>query len=140
MPVATTVPAIFTADASGTGQAAAVNFADGTVNSAAHPAHLGSFIELYANGAGLTNAAVDGQPTPTTCGVACLPIPFLPVTVKIGNQIVQPTYAGGAPTLIAGVMQVNAQIPASLITGQVLVQIMVGGYPSQAGVTINVVP
>ena len=140
MPVAATVPAMFTADTSGTGQAAVVNFADGTVNSAAHPAHLGSFIELYANGAGYTNAPVDGQPTPTNCGIACLPVPLLPVTVKIGNQIVNPTYAGGAPTLIAGVMQVNVQIPANLIPGQVLVQIMVGGYPSQQGVTINVVP
>jgi uncharacterized protein (TIGR03437 family) len=143
MPVAATVPAMFTANTSGTGQAAAVNVADGTVNGAAHPAHLGSFIELYANGAGYTNAPVDGQPTPTSCsggGISCFPVPLLPVTVKIGNQILNPTYAGGAPTLIAGVMQVNVQIPSTLITGQVLVQIMVGGYPSQSGVTINVVP
>jgi uncharacterized protein (TIGR03437 family) len=144
MPVAATVPAMFTANASGIGQAAAVNVADGTVNSAAHPAHLGSFIELFANGAGYTNAPVDGKPAPTVCDplsvAPCLPMPLLPVTVKIGNQIVNPTYAGGAPTLIAGVMQVNVQIPSTLITGQVLVQIMVGGYPSQPGVTINVVP
>ncbi len=146
MPIAATVPAMFTANASGTGQAAAVNFADGFVNGAAHPAHLGSYIELYANGAGLTNAAVDGQPTPTSCpsgGIGCLPVPFLPIAVKIGNQIVTPSYAGGAPTLIAGVMQVNVQIPTTLIPGQVLVQILAGGaggYPSQAGVTINVVP
>jgi uncharacterized protein (TIGR03437 family) len=140
MPVAQTVPAMFTADSSGTGQAAAVNFADGTVNSAAHPAHLGSYIELYANGAGYTTAPVDGQPTPTNCGVACLPVPLLPVLVKIGNQIVSPSYAGGTPTLIASVMQVNVQIPATLIPGQVLVQLLVGGYPSQAAVTVNVVP
>ena len=140
MPVAQTVPSIFTADASGIGQAAAVNVADNTVNGAAHPAHLGSYIELFANGAGYTTAPVDGQPTPINCGVACLPRPLLPVTVKIGNQIVTPSYAGGAPTLIAGVLQVNVQIPTNLITGQVLVQLMVGGYPSQPGITVNVVP
>ena len=143
MPVAATVPAMFTANTSGVGDAAAINVADGTVNNAAHPAHLGSFIELYANGAGYTNHPVNGQPTPTTCnggGISCLPVPLLPVTVKIGNQILNPTYAGGAPTLIAGVMQVNVQIPTTIITGQVLVQIMVNGYPSQPGVTINVVP
>jgi len=140
MPVAATVPAIFTSNMSGTGQAAAVNVADGTINSAVHPAHLGTFIELYANGAGYTTAPVDGQPTPISCGVACLPTPLLPVTVKIGNQIVTPSYAGGAPTLIAGVMQVNVQIPTTLITGPTLVQIMVNGYPSQPGVIINIAP
>ena len=140
MPVTATVPSLFTADTSGSGQAAAINVADGTINSPAHPAHLGSFIELYANGAGYTTNPVDGQPTPVTCGVACLPTPLLPVTVKIGNQFVNPTYAGGAPSLIAGVMQVNVQIPSTLITGPVLVQVMVGGYPSQSGVTIYVVP
>jgi uncharacterized protein (TIGR03437 family) len=140
MPVAATVPTIFTANTTGSGQASAVNVADGFVNSDAHPAHLGSFISLYANGAGYTTAPVDGQPTPVTCGVSCLPVPLLPVTVKIGNQIVKPTYAGGAPSLVAGVMQVNVQIPASIITGEVLVQVMVNGYPSQPGVTISVVP
>jgi uncharacterized protein (TIGR03437 family) len=131
--------ALFTANASGSGQAAAVNVADGFVNSSLHPAHLGSFIALYATGAGYTTAPVDGQPTPT-CGVSCLPMVQSSVTVKIGNQYVTPSYAGGAPSLIAGVTQINVQIPTTLITGDVLVQVLVGGYPSQPGVTIAIVP
>lgn len=143
MPVMPTTPAVFTANASGTGQAAAINVADGSFNNAAHPAKVGSFIELYATGAGFTSGAVDGQPTPLSCGGACTA--QLPVAVKIGNQCVNPTYAGGAPSLVAGVMQVNVQIPATIIPGAVQVQVLVGGncqnltgYPSQSGVTVAV--
>jgi uncharacterized protein (TIGR03437 family) len=145
MPVNATTPAMFTADASGAGQAAATNFDNGLANSTANPAKAGSFIELFATGAGYTTNPVDGQQTPTTCGVACLAVPQLPVTVKIGNQCVNPTYAGAVPTLVAGVMQVNVQIPATIVPGPVLVQVIVGGscgmstgYPSQAGVTIAI--
>jgi uncharacterized protein (TIGR03437 family) len=137
VPIAATTPALFTANETGIGQAAALN-ANLSVNSAANPAHLGSDIVLYATGAGYTTSPVDGQPAPTTCGIACLPVPQGTVTVKIGNQTVIPAYAGGAPSLVAGVMQVNAQIPATLIPGSVLVQVLVNGYPSQPGVTIAV--
>lgn len=137
MPVAATAPALFTADTTGIGQAAAVNVADGSVNGASHPAQRGSFIELYATGVGYTTAPVDGQPTPV-CNPACLPMAQLPVQVRIGNQFVTPTYAGGAPSLVAGVTQVNVQIPTTIIPGQVVVQLMVNGYPSQSGVTIDV--
>ena len=137
LPVAATTPALFTANQTGTGQAAALN-QNLSVNSAANPAHLGSAIVLYATGAGYTSAPVDGQPASITCGTACLPVPQGTVTVKIGNQTVTPSYAGGAPSLVAGVMQVNAQIPATLIPGSVLVQVLVNGYPSQPGVTIAV--
>jgi len=145
MPVAATVPAMFTANTSGTGQAAAVNVTDGSVNGAAHPAKVGSFVELYSTGAGNTTAPIDGQPASLTCGATCLPAPLLPVFVKMGSQCVTPTYAGGAPSLVAGVMQVNAQIPLTVIPGSVLVQVFVGGdcshgYPSQPGVTIAVTP
>jgi uncharacterized protein (TIGR03437 family) len=142
MPVAPSSPAMFTANATGSGQAAAVNVATGTINSATNPAKLGSFIELYVTGAGYTTAAVDGQTTPANCGISCLPVTLLPVTVKIANQFVTPSYAGGAPSLIAGMTQINVQIPTNIIPGSVPVQVLVGngiqGYPSQPGVTINV--
>jgi trimeric autotransporter adhesin len=137
MPVATTTPALFTANTTGTGPAAALN-QNSTVNSAANPAHLGSTIVLFATGAGYTTNAADGQPAPTTCGIACLPTPLGTVTVKIGNQFVTPSYAGGAPSLVAGVMQVNAPIPTTIIPGAVLVEVLVNGYPTQPGVTIAV--
>jgi uncharacterized protein (TIGR03437 family) len=73
-------------------------------------------------------------------------MPQQPVAVKIGNQCVLPAYAGAAPALIAGVLQVNAQIPATILPGSVPVQVVIGSqcdlltaYPSQDGVTISVV-
>ena len=124
MPVVASTPAVFTADASGSGQAAAVNVADGFVNSTAHPAKLlAALSELYATGTGYTTAAVDGQPTPASCGASCTS--QVPIIVKIGNQFVTPTYAGAAPSLVAGVTQVNVQIPTTIIPGAVLVQVLV---------------
>ena len=143
MPVAAQTPALFTADTSGTGQAAALN-QNLSVNTPANPAKAGSTIVLYATGAGYTTSPVNGQPAPTNCGITCLAVPQLPVYVKIGSQCVTPTYAGAAPSLVAGVLQVNAQIPASTISGPAQVKILVGGscasfgYPSQDGVTISV--
>ncbi len=145
MPVAAVTPAIFTANASGAGGAAALN-QDQTVNSASNPAKAGTFITLYATGAGYTTTAADGKTAPVNCGIACLGKPVQAVAVKIGNQCVIPGYAGDAPALIAGVMQVNAQIPATTLPGSVPVQVVIGSkcdllnaYPSQDGVTISVV-
>ncbi len=143
MPVSNTVPAIFTSNASGLGQAAALN-QNLTVNSDSNPAHLGSTIVLYATGLGYTNAPVDGQVTPTNCGVSCLATPVTPVTVKIGSSFVTPSYVGAAPSLIAGLTQINVQIPTTVIPGDVPVLVISGGaggingYPSQAAVTIAV--
>jgi uncharacterized protein (TIGR03437 family) len=143
MPVVAVQPAVFTANASGVGQAAALN-QDLSVNSAANPAHLGSTIVLYVNGAGYTTNPVDGQKAPVNCGIACLASPLQQVTVKIGNQFVTPSYAGAAPSLIAGVMQVNAQIPPGIIPGTIPVTVILGGptpngYPSQSSVNIAVI-
>ena len=38
-------------------------------------------------------------------------------SVTIGGQIASVLYAGGAPFLVAGVMQVNAMIPPGLLSG-----------------------
>ncbi len=59
VPVAADAPAVFTADASGRGQAAALN-QDGTANSPANPAGRGTIIELYATGVNSTPAAAIG--------------------------------------------------------------------------------
>jgi len=146
MPVAAVTPSIFTANASGSGGAAALN-QDQTLNSVLNPAKAGTFITLYATGAGYTTTAADGKTAPTNCGIGCLGKPLQAVAVKIGSQCVIPSYAGDAPALIAGVMQVNAQIPANTLPGSVPVQVVIGSncnlltaYPSQDGVTISVAP
>ncbi|HEX3877472.1 MAG TPA: hypothetical protein VHW24_10830, partial [Bryobacteraceae bacterium] len=52
--VAQAAPAVFTLNASGTGQAAAFN-SDKTLNSASNPANAGSIVTLFITGAGATN-------------------------------------------------------------------------------------
>ncbi len=126
-------PGLFTADSTGQGQAAAIN-QDGTINTPTNPAAAGSYISLYATGEGATTpAGVDGKPA-----TAPLPKPILPVTVTIAGQPAPVQYAGAAPGLVAGVMQVNAQIPANTPSGKIAVVIQVGTSNSQANVTIAV--
>jgi uncharacterized protein (TIGR03437 family) len=109
--VAASAPGLFTLDSTGKGQAAAVN-QDGLINTVLTPAQIGSVISLFATGEGQTSPpGVDGKPATTP-----LPKPNLPVSVTIGGQTIsgpQLQYAGGAPGEIAGVMQINVQIPSS---------------------------
>ncbi len=141
VPVAGASPGIFTANAAGTGQAAAVN-QDGSLNTPNSPAQLGSIISLYVTGEGQTNpAGIDGKPAPLT---EPFPRPVLPVTATMAGQPVTVTYAGAAPGLVAGLMQVNLQVPANLIqvpaTTPVAVPVVisVNFVPTQANVTISV--
>src|SRR5664280_3007154 len=61
--VADSAPALFTADASGTGQIAALN-QDASINSPANPAEPNSVVVLYATGGGpWTESIPDGQIT-----------------------------------------------------------------------------
>lgn len=130
--VAATAPGVFTADGSGRGQAAAVN-QDGTPNGAGAAAAAGSVVLLYATGEGQTSpAGVDGK----TAGTV-LPAPVAVVTVQIGGVAADVRYAGGAPGIIAGVMQVNAVVPGG-VTGNAPVVVTVGGVSSQGGVTVAV--
>jgi len=133
IPVSAAVPALFTAG-SGTGQAAAIN-EDGSFNDAAHAAPTGSIIVLFATGEGATTpAGVNGKVTGST-----LPKPVLPVVVTIGGVPARVDYAGEAPQEIAGVMQLNVQVPAGVPSGDAVpVVVKVGNILSPAGVTIAV--
>lgn len=134
LPVGASAPAIFTVDATGTGQAAVVN-QDSSINGAANPAARGSTISIYATGEGETTpAGVTGSVSSSTG-----PKPLLPVTVKIGGIDAVVQYAGSAPGLVAGLLQVNAVVPPSIASGaSVPVAVSVGGLSSQRGVTIAV--
>ena len=112
LPVVAATPAVFTAGSTGQGQAAMLN-QDFTLNSAANPAAAGSYCVLYATGAGQTNpAGVDGLLTTNSP----YPAPELPVTVTVGGLPATVTYAGAAPAEVAGVLQINFQVPAGLTT------------------------
>ncbi len=134
VPVLPANPAIFTANAGGRGQAAALN-QDGSVNSPQNPATKGGVVVLYATGEGAANpASATGQ---ITSG-STLPTPVLPVAARVAGQTARVLYAGAAPGLIAGAMQVNVQIPEDTPSGAVLIAIKVGETWSVNSVTISV--
>jgi uncharacterized protein (TIGR03437 family) len=134
VPVVQAVPALFTANASGSGQASALN-QDGSTNSPANPANPGDVIVLFGTGEGL----VSPVPGDGTISSAPAPVPQLQVTVTIGGMPAEVRYAGAAPGLAAGVIQINAVIPAGITpTHHVPVTWNAGSYSSQSGVTIAV--
>jgi uncharacterized protein (TIGR03118 family) len=134
IPVAASIPGVFTLNEGGTGQAVVYN-QDGTLNSAANPAAKGSVIVLYATGEGTTNPpGQDGLISSSDV----LREPVLPVSLTIGGQTAQVLYAGSAPGNVAGVMEVEAIVPAGTASGTPAVLLTVGSAASQANVTVNV--
>ena len=134
VPVVPAVPGIFTLSALGTGAGAVLN-SDYSVNAPSNPAARGDYIAIYATGEGQTSpSGVDGL---ITLGPNLLPL--LPVTVQIDGLDATVDFAGEAPRIVAGVLQVDAVIPAGAHPGPAVpVVIKVGGVASQPGVTVAV--
>jgi uncharacterized protein (TIGR03437 family) len=84
---------------------------DGSVNSAAHPANAGSVIALYVSGLGQTNPPGDDG----LVNASPLPVPLATVTVNfpVLSLGVTPQFVAAAPGMIAGITQVNVQLPAT---------------------------
>jgi uncharacterized protein (TIGR03437 family) len=135
---APTIPALFTANGSGAGPAAAFN-QDQSYNSLSNPAAKGSVVVLYMTGEGQTAAAgITGRVTTVSPIQPLTPQPLLPVSVLINGQQGSVVFYGEAPGLISGVMQINVQIPANTRSGSMPIQVSVGGDSSPNGVTISV--
>ncbi len=135
VPVQPASPALFALDASGGGAGAILN-EDGSVNSQSNPARLGSVVVLYGTGGGVTKpASVDGLLTPISQDY---PLPVLPVAVSIGGQSAHLLYAGAAPGLVAGVMQINAVVPLNAQASSDEVVVTIGGYASPSAITVAV--
>jgi len=144
IPLSSADPALFTSNGSGGGQAAAINFVDGTVNSSSNPVVRGQILILFGTGLGpVSTPPPDGQPvTAATPGLAT-------PQVLIGSSataFVDPsdiTYSGLSPTLV-GVWQMNLTIPTSAPTGgSVPIRIFLNSIPSvdpaQAGATTTTI-
>jgi uncharacterized protein (TIGR03437 family) len=134
--VVDTSPAIFSATQTGNGQGAILN-ANNTPNSSANPAAKGSVVQIYATGEGaLVPAVQTGSFTPSTPPFSK---PIGNVTVSIGGVPATIQYAGEAPTLVSGVLQVNAVIPSSIGSGPQQVVLSVGnGTNAQQNITVAV--
>lgn len=152
--VTAVAPGIYTQNATGSGQAAALNLSSkassayngpaggtyvGTTIPTA-PAPQGSVIVLYLTGGGLTNpGGVDGAVTPA----AAIPLKNWTlgsniVTATVGNAPATVLYAGAAPTLITGVVQINLQLPAGVTGNALPVVITIDGETTQTTATVAV--
>lgn len=131
--VASTAPAAFTANSTGTGQAAAIN-QDGSLNGSSSPAAKGSYVTIYLTGGGQEN------PPGATGSVNGLTLkPFTqPVSVSVGGIPATVAFDGAAPTLVDGVGQINIQLADDTPSGTQSVVIAVGTVSSPATVTIAV--
>lgn len=124
--VAPTAPGIFTLDSTGSGAALAVNVSNGKVNTASNPVRVGDFLILYATGEGQTApGGIDGQPAASPA-----PVPTHTVTATVNGIPAVLNYTGGAPGFIAGVMQVNLQIPSGVASGAATVKLLINNIYS----------
>jgi len=132
--VADAAPAIFSIDGSGSGQGAILD-QDTSVNSDLNPADRGSIVVLYASGAGqMVPTATDGAITGTDPAR-----PLAQVSVLVDGQITEVVYAGAAPGLVAGALQVNIRLPQQVRTGSAIgILLKVGRFTSQPGVTMAI--
>jgi trimeric autotransporter adhesin len=150
--VVTVAPGVYTLNATGEGQAAALNsnlsvngpvggvpVTGGTVVTT--PAVQGSEIAVYGTGGGLTNpAGVDGT---LNSGISLMPLNnWVPgssvVTATIGGKPATVLFAGAAPALITGVWQINVQVPTGLTSGPQPLVFTIAGQQTQSNVTIAV--
>lgn len=130
--VAPTAPAIFTQDASGRGLGSILN-QDGRVNSPALPATKGTIIVIYGTGAGETVPAGEDGRIVSAAGRQ-----LSEVSVRIGGVTAEVLYAGPAPGLVSGALQVNARIPQEVEAGNQAVEVTVGTARSPSGVVVVV--
>jgi uncharacterized protein (TIGR03437 family) len=133
--LASSAPGIFTINASGRGAGAILN-QDGALNGPDQPAPRGSVVMIFATGQGELSPQADFG---TTASFTTLHRPVLPVLVRMGDETVTPLYAGSAPGLTLGLLQVNATVPLSLTPGPAVpVTLVIGSASSPPGVTLAV--
>lgn len=134
LPVAPAAPGVFTTNFSGRGQGALLN-QDNSVNSTARPAARGEVVQIYATGFGLLSMA------PPDGAIATGPISIAStnLSVTIGGVPATVLYAGAAPGLVAGVVQINVLVPPTAPAGSAVdLRITLDGVPSASGVTLSV--
>jgi uncharacterized protein (TIGR03437 family) len=136
--VAATAPGLFAQNASGSGTGAILN-QDNSLNGPSQPAAKGSIVQMFLTGEGQTAPlGITGKITGVTLPPPQVtPAPVQPILVSIGGQALY-TYAGEAPGMVAGVMQLNVQIPANAPSGTLSIQVSIGGNISQTGITVSV--
>jgi uncharacterized protein (TIGR03437 family) len=144
--ISATSPGLFTANQSGSGQAAVYN-QDNTINSASNPAPVGSTVSLYGTGQGQVSPAVqDGTAAGTSPLSYTIAVPTANSTtcfvsqpsmcVAVGSNFANVQYSGLAPGFV-GLWQINVTIPQGTPSGAVGVRVVINSTSSNL-VTIAV--
>lgn len=129
VPVGPTAPGLFQISA---GELLAVN-ENGTLNDVDHPAPAGSTVILYATGCGLFDSDLTAGDRAASDVINPL---RAKASISVGESPTSVLFAGAAPGLSSGLVQVNVRIP-KLATGRYPVTLVVGGVVSN-GPMINV--
>ena len=134
VPVHAATPAIFSLDATGIGPGAILN-QDTSTNTTGNPAARLSVIALYCTGGGVTDPpSADGE----VIGGALRHLTQV-VTVTIGGMNAAVQYAGAVPGAVAGLTQINVELPAGLSPALALpVVVKIGDFTSTGSVTAAV--
>ncbi len=108
---------LYSLDVSGNGQAVALN-QDGSLNSPANPARLGSIVALWGTGAGITTPLGEDGALAPLGPLEALPRPIGGARLSLladeggaGNGEI--LYLGAAPGQVNGLIQVNIRLPDS---------------------------
>jgi len=127
-------PGIFTVPGQ-VGRGTVINSSSGRLNSATDPARPGEVVTIYFTGTGtVTNQPASGAAAPSSPLARCQ----LPAAVLIGGRVAEVLFCGLAPGF-AGLGQVNARVPADASSGEVTLELLIGGSAGDA-VRFNVVP
>ena len=113
LPLAATAPGVFSVPSGGI-SAGAIRHADGSLCNQSSPATRGEILPVYVGGLGTTNPPVkDGVATP----IDQLYKMTGPVNVYVGGQLVTNIQFAGLVPTVAGLYQLNIQIPETVDSG-----------------------
>jgi uncharacterized protein (TIGR03437 family) len=132
MPVLASRPGIFSLDGSGQGQGAILN-EDGSLNSPSNPAPRGSIVTIYATGGGEAAPGIgDGEILSGLVPRISLPVSaFFDLDYVFGDaepKAGEVVYAGGSSGSVAGLLQVNVQVPPDAVnTGNAVPFVLIIG-------------
>ncbi len=150
--IAASAPGIFSANGTGDGQAAALNYnsttSQYTLNSQTNPANIGSTILLYITGAGAYPSSTASALGVTSLTGLLLPSTASPLpqvatvpTVTIGGAAATVAYAGAIPGSLLGLVQLNVVVPTGATTGNTVpVSVAIGGGAAQSTITLAIHP
>ncbi len=124
LPVSVSHLGLFSSEGLGRGFLVAIN-QDGSLNTEENPAAIGSVVSVFGVGAGAMSPPMeDGSIAPLALP---LPKPALDLSLTVGERPAEVLYAGAAPGLAAGVIQINFRVADGLgPSGALPVEVQIG--------------